>query len=66
MTSNVNVGDALIINLDMVHRSGINSSQKVRVTFLSRFHNMMASDFNPGLNIYKYSDKKLNFDIHGF
>ena len=66
VTSNVNVGDALIINLDMVHRSGINSSQNVRVTFLSRFHNMMASDFNPGLNIYKYSDKKLNFEIHGF
>ncbi len=66
LTSNVNVGDALIINLDMVHRSGINSSQKVRVTFLSRFHNMMASDFNPGLNLYKYSDKNLNYEIHGF
>ena len=23
-------------------------------------------DFNPGLNIYRYSNKKLNKEIHGF
>lgn len=66
LTSKLNVGDVLVMNLDMVHRSGKNTSNNVRISFLIRFHNMISNDFNPGLNLYKYSNKKLNFEIHGF
>ena len=64
---NVNVGDALLMNLDMIHRSGNNfNNKKVRVTMIGRFHNMLSRDFNSGASIYNYSDKKFNFDVHGF
>ena len=67
LDSKANVGDALLMNHDVVHRSGRNlNKKKVRVTMLVRFHNMLSNDFNPGFNIYKYSDKKINFDLHGF
>ena len=67
LKSKANVGDALLMNHDMVHRSGRNlNKNKVRVTMLARFHNMLSNDFNPGFNVYKYSDKKLNFSLHGF
>lgn len=59
-------GSALLMNLDMVHRSGQNLSDKFRITLLGRYHNSKSKDFNPGLNIYKYNSKKINNQIHGF
>tara|TARA_Y100000590_G_C15633482_1_gene982081 strand:+ start:624 stop:1436 length:813 start_codon:yes stop_codon:yes gene_type:complete len=67
LENNVSVGDVLLMNPDLVHRSGYNSNkEKVRVTMLARFHNMITNDFNPGYNIYKYSDKRFNSEVHGF
>ena len=60
------MGDMLFMNMDMVHRSGLNLSNKFRFSALCRFHKIVGNDFNPGLNIYRYSDKKLNKEVHGF
>ena len=54
------------MNLDMVHRSGKNISNKFRITLLGRYHNSKSNDFNPGLNLYKYANKNINKKIHGF
>jgi hypothetical protein len=54
------------MNLDMIHRSGKNLSDKFRITLLARYHNSKSNDFNPGINLYKYNDKKINKKIHGF
>ena len=58
------IGDVLFMNMDMVHRSGTNCSKKFRISALCRFHKILSRDFNPGLNIYRYSDKKLNKIVH--
>ena len=63
---NINQGDILLMNLDMVHRSGKNISNKFRITLLGRYHNSKSNDFNPGLNLYKYANKNINRKIHGF
>lgn len=62
----VKQGDVLFMNLDMIHRSGKNLSDKFRITLLARYHNSKSDDFNPGINIYKYNDKKINKKVHGF
>jgi ectoine hydroxylase-related dioxygenase (phytanoyl-CoA dioxygenase family) len=62
----MNIGDILFMNMDLVHRSGSNFSSKFRFSALCRFHKVLKQDFNPGLNIYRYSDKKLNKKVHGF
>lgn len=59
-------GDVLLMNLDMVHRSGKNLSNKFRVTLLGRYHNSKSNDFNPGINIYNYNNKIINKKVHGF
>ena len=51
------VGDLLMINMDTIHRSGNNNSKKFRITGLCRYHKILTKDFNPGLNIYKYSNE---------
>ena len=58
------VGDLLMINMDTIHRSGNNNSKKFRITGLCRYHKILTKDFNPGLNIYKYSNEKLNKKVH--
>lgn len=58
------IGDLLMMNMDMVHKSGDNKSKKFRISGLCRYHKILTKDFNPGLNIYKYSDNKLNETIH--
>lgn len=54
------LGDVLAMNLDLVHRSGINFSKKFRISIIGRYHNMISNDFKSGLNVYKYSDKSYN------
>ncbi len=60
MEADLKLGDVLVMNLDLVHRSGINFSKKFRISIIGRYHNMISNDFKSGLNIYKYSDKKYN------
>ena len=59
------VGDAILMNLNMVHRSGVNFSNKFRISLQGRFHKMLSKDFNPGLNKYVYTNKDLNKKVHG-
>jgi ectoine hydroxylase-related dioxygenase (phytanoyl-CoA dioxygenase family) len=59
------LGDALLMNMDMVHRSGKNNSNKFRISLIGRYHNMSSSDFNSGLNVYKYTNQKINKETHG-
>ena len=59
------LGDSLLMNMDMVHRSGKNYSKKFRISLIGRYHNMISKDFNSGLNIYKYTNKTINKEIHG-
>ena len=61
----LNIGDGLITNLDLIHRSGRNQSNKFRISLIGRYHNMLMKDFNSGLNRYMYSSKKLNKEVHG-
>ena len=51
--------------MDMVHRSSKNLSNKNRISLIGRFHNTVSGDFNSGLNLFKYSDKRLNKEVHG-
>ena len=59
------VGDAVLTNLDLVHRSGKNTSKFFRISLIGRFHNMLKKGFNSGLNKYIYTDKKINQSVHG-
>ncbi|MDC1258258.1 phytanoyl-CoA dioxygenase family protein [Pelagibacteraceae bacterium] len=59
-------GDIIFMNMDTIHRSGENISKLFRMSSICRYHNTRKKDFNPGLNIYRYSDKRLNKKIHGF
>lgn len=52
---NTEVGDLAIIQMDLIHRSGYNSSDKVRYTAQIRFTNFEKDDYMPPQNILKYS-----------
>ena len=62
----VKQGDVLLMNLDTIHRSGKNLSDKFRITLLGRYHNSKSKDFNPGKNLYNYINKHINKKVHGF
>lgn len=51
---NINAGDAAFFNMNINHKSGINSSKKIRITIGCRFHDMSKS-FNVGKEIYFYN-----------
>ena len=48
------LGDAAFFNMNIKHRSGINSSKKIRITIGCRFHDMKKS-FNVGKEIYFFN-----------
>jgi ectoine hydroxylase-related dioxygenase (phytanoyl-CoA dioxygenase family) len=50
----VSLGDAAFFNMNIKHRSGINSSKKIRITIGCRFHDMKKS-FNVGKEIYFFN-----------
>lgn len=52
-------GDLSILHMNIKHRSGVNSSSKVRITMGCRFHDMSES-FNSGKEIYKFNDQEYN------
>jgi ectoine hydroxylase-related dioxygenase (phytanoyl-CoA dioxygenase family) len=60
------LGDILFLNINMIHRSGKNNSDIFRISNICRFHKIDKNNFNPGMNIFKYNDKKINKEVHGF
>lgn len=42
------VGDAVIISMNLIHRSGFNNSEYIRFTAVARFFSMIADSFIPG------------------
>jgi hypothetical protein len=51
-----NKGDVIIAQMNLIHKSGFNSSNKVRFTSGIRFHKTLVPDFLPGRVIYKPTD----------
>ena len=49
-------GDTLFLNMNTIHRSGINSSNRIRFSALCRFHRMITDDYVP----YRILPPKLN------
>jgi hypothetical protein len=47
-----NKGDLVIFQMNLIHKSGFNSSHGVRYTAGARFHKTLADDFLPGRLIY--------------
>jgi ectoine hydroxylase-related dioxygenase (phytanoyl-CoA dioxygenase family) len=56
----IDVGDAIFLNFDTIHRSGLNKSNIFRIVAICRYHKMLLNDFNAGLNIFKYNKGYLN------
>lgn len=54
---NQKFGDISFLHMNLKHRSGVNSSKKMRITIACRFHCM--KHFNVGKEIYFYNDKYL-------
>ena len=50
----VALGDAAFFNMNIKHRSGINSSKKIRITIGCRFHDMKKS-FNVGKEVFFFN-----------
>ena len=48
--------------MDLIHRSGYNSSNKVRYTAQIRYTNLEKDDYTPPQNMIKYSE----FQEHNF
>lgn len=46
------VGDAAFFNMDLIHRSGVNSIDHIRFTAGARYHRMLVPDFLPGRFAY--------------
>lgn len=65
ISKELKIGDALLTDLDLVHRSGKNISKKFRMSLIGRYHKLLSKDFNSGLNKYIYTNKKLNEEVHG-
>ena len=49
-------GDVLLMNLNLVHRSGYNEQEHIRYTALCRFHRIMAEDYVPFGLLYNFND----------
>ena len=56
---NQKFGDASFLDMNLVHRSGINNSNKVRITIACRFHCM--KNMNIGKEIFFFNEKKIRF-----
>ena len=48
-------GDMSLLHMNLKHRSGINKSEKVRITIGCRFHEI-SKEFNTGKEIYKFNN----------
>lgn len=51
-------GDVAFFNMNLIHRSGDNTSDKIRFVAGVRYHNMASSDFLPGRLKYDYRKDK--------
>jgi len=63
--TSIKLGDAILMNMDMVHKSSNNLSKKNRISLIGRYHNTISGDFNSGLNIFRYSNKNFDKEVHG-
>ena len=54
---NQKFGDVSFLHMHLKHRSGINTSDKVRITIACRFHSM--KEMNVGKEIYFYNNKNI-------
>jgi len=63
--TSIKPGDAIVMNMDMVHKSSNNFSKKNRISLIGRYHNTISGDFNSGLNIFRYSNKNFDKEVHG-
>lgn len=52
-----NCGDASFFHMNVKHKSGVNKSNKVRITAACRFHDM-SSNFNIGKELYYFNKSK--------
>ncbi len=50
-----NKRDLVFFNMDIIHRSGRNTSQKVRFSSLGRYHRILTPDYTPGKFFFKPS-----------
>lgn len=50
---NQNFGDVSFMHMNLKHKSGVNKSNKMRITLGCRFHDMQNS-FNSGIEIFKF------------
>ena len=55
---NTSIGDAAFIQMDLIHKSGFNSSNTVRYTAQIRFTNIEKDDYSPPQLIPKYLQYK--------
>ena len=56
-------GDLILCHMDLVHRSGRNTSDGIRFTSGYRFHNALAEDFLPGRWVYRPSRERHPLDV---
>lgn len=49
-------GDALLINMNLIHRSGVNTGKRIRFSALCRFHRVSANDYVPFGLLYQFND----------
>ena len=48
----------------MVHKLN-NLSNKFRISMIGRYHNPLSKDFNSGINLYRFTNKILQKEVHG-
>jgi hypothetical protein len=53
-------GDTSFFNMDIIHRSGMNTSNRFRFNAIARFHRMSTQDHIPGHMVYIPNKKVLN------
>ncbi len=54
------VGDVIFIPMTITHRSGTNTSNRVRFTALGRYYPMSSKDYPPGRRMYVFSKNEEN------
>jgi ectoine hydroxylase-related dioxygenase (phytanoyl-CoA dioxygenase family) len=56
-------GDLVLCHMDLIHRSGRNSSDGIRFTSGFRFHNSLADDYLPGRTVYQPTRERRSLEI---
>ena len=51
----------MLFNNNLIHSSGLNHSNNMRYTIISRYHNLSVSDFIPGKVAMKYNQNAIKY-----